>query len=105
MQLLLMEDQQVVKALSSHTAQKAFTDGIGAFRVIGCFQDLDAAGLGNPREGHAKLAIVIPDEIRAAPHQRPWLPAAVGPSMRQWESVSHRRGSRGRECSSMMKKA
>ncbi len=34
MQLLLMEDQHVVQALSSHTAQKAFTDHISSWRMI-----------------------------------------------------------------------
>ena len=44
LQLLLLQDEQVIETLAPHTAQKAFTDGIGVFRVIGCFQDLDAAG-------------------------------------------------------------
>ncbi len=43
MQLLLMEDQQVVQALSSDTAQKAFTDGIGSWCVIRSCEHLDAA--------------------------------------------------------------
>src|SRR5215469_1493629 len=67
MQLLLLQDEQVIETLApntpQHTAQKAFTDGIGPWRVIGRFQDLDAAGLGNSRESHPKLAIVISDEI------------------------------------------
>lgn len=63
LQLLLLQDQQVIEALPSHTAEKPLTDGIGSRGVIGRFQDLDAAGLGNPHKGHAKLAIVIPDEI------------------------------------------
>ena len=46
-----------------------FTDGIGQWRVIGRFQDLDAASLGNPRESHPKLAIVISDEI-LRPHTK-----------------------------------
>jgi len=35
MELLLMEDHYVVQALSPNTPQKAFTDHIGARRVIG----------------------------------------------------------------------
>ena len=72
MQPLLLQDELVIETLAPHTAQKAFTDGIGPWRLRGRFQDRDAAGLGNPRDSHPKLALVIPDEIRAAPHQRPW---------------------------------
>jgi hypothetical protein len=57
MQLLLTEDQYMVKAFSSHTAQKAFTDGIGSWRVIGRFKDLDAAGCGDTSETRSKLPI------------------------------------------------
>jgi hypothetical protein len=32
-ELLLLEDQEVIQAFSSHTSQKAFTDGIRAARV------------------------------------------------------------------------
>ena len=103
MQLLLLQDEQVIETLAPYTAQKAFTDGIGPWRVIGRFQDLDAADCGHTRESHPKLAIVISDEI-LRPHTK-GRGEAVGQSTRRWESVSHRRGSRGRECSSTMKKA
>ena len=63
MQLLLIEDQHVVKALSSHTQEKAFTDGIGSWRVIGCFENLDAARCCNASETRAKLVIVIANKI------------------------------------------
>ena len=43
-QLLLLQDEQVIETFATHTAQKPFTDGIGAWRVIRGFQDLDAAG-------------------------------------------------------------
>ena len=69
MQLLLLQDEQVIESLATHAAQKMFTDGIGQWRVIGRFQDLDAASLGNPRESHPKLAIVISDEI-LRPHTK-----------------------------------
>ena len=42
-QLLLTEDQQVAKALSPNTPQKAFTDSIGSWSVIRRFQYLDVA--------------------------------------------------------------
>jgi hypothetical protein len=38
MQLLFIEDQYVIQALSSHTQEKAFTDGIGARCMIRRFQ-------------------------------------------------------------------
>ena len=61
--LLLMQDEQTIETLTSHTAQEPLTDGIGTWGMIGRFEQLDATGLGNPREGHAKLAIVIADEV------------------------------------------
>jgi hypothetical protein len=63
MQLLLMKDQYVVQTLSPNTPQKAFTDGIGAFRVIRRFQYLDAARCCNTSETGPKLAIMIANEI------------------------------------------
>ncbi len=50
LELLLLQDEQVIEAFAPHTAQEALTDRIGSWRVIRCFQDLDATGLGNPRE-------------------------------------------------------
>ncbi len=63
MQLLLTEDQDVIQALSPNTPQKAFTDGIGPWRVIRRFQYLDAAGCCNTSETGPKLAIMIANEI------------------------------------------
>ena len=58
-----MQDEQMVEALPSHTAQEALADGIGTWSMIRRFEHLDTTRLGNPREGHAKLAIVITDEV------------------------------------------
>ena len=63
LELLLLQDEQVIKTLATHTAQKPLTDGIGTWCVIGRFEYLDVTRLSNPREGHAKLAIVISDEV------------------------------------------
>jgi hypothetical protein len=63
LELLLLQDEQMIEALTSHTAQEAFTDGIGSRGVIRRFDNLDATGLGNSRIAHAKLAIIIPNEI------------------------------------------
>ena len=63
LELPLMQDQQVIEALMLDTAEEALTNGIGTRGVIGCFENLDATCLGNPCEGHPKLAIIITDEI------------------------------------------
>jgi hypothetical protein len=61
--LLLMQDEQMIKALAPHTAQKAFTDGIRSRGVRRCVENLDATHMCNPCEAHPKLAIVIPKKV------------------------------------------
>src|SRR6266487_6468821 len=63
MQLLLMKDQYVVQTLSPNTPQKSFTDRIGAFRMIRCFQYLDATCDCYSSEIGSELAIMIANEI------------------------------------------
>ena len=63
LELLLLQDEQVIETLATYTAQKAFTDGIGPWGVVGRFEDLDAAGCGHTRETGSKFAITITDEI------------------------------------------
>jgi hypothetical protein len=63
MELLLMEDEQVIKTFTSHTSEEPLTDGIRSRDVIGCCEDLDATRVRNTGEVHPKLAIVIPDEV------------------------------------------
>src|SRR5579864_7626347 len=63
MQLLLMEDQHVIQALSPNTPQKTFTDGIGAWRMIRRFEYLDAARCCHSSETGSKLAFIIANEI------------------------------------------
>ena len=41
-ELLLMQDEQMIETLASHTSEKAFTDGIRLRDVIGCFENLDS---------------------------------------------------------------
>jgi len=53
----------MIETLSTYTAQKAFTDGIGPWGVVGRFQDLDAAGCSHTRETRSKLAITIANEL------------------------------------------
>ena len=61
--LLLLQDEQTIETLTSHTSGETFTNGIGTRGVLGRCEQLDATGPGNPREGHATLALVITDEV------------------------------------------
>ena len=62
-ELLLMEDEQMIEALTSYTSQEPLTDGIRSRSVIRSFENLDVTCFRNPREAQPKLAIVIPNEI------------------------------------------
>jgi hypothetical protein len=74
MQMFLVEYKYVIQALSPDTPQKAFTDRIGSWCVIGRFQDLDAACCCNTSETGSKLAIIITDEILRRLSKRCGLP-------------------------------
>ena len=63
LELLLVEDEQVVKAFLSHTPQKAFADRIGAFCMIGRFENLDGTRCSHPSKARPKFAIVITNQI------------------------------------------
>jgi hypothetical protein len=92
-ELFLMQDEQMIKALTSHTAQEPLTDGIGSRGVIGGFEHLDVTRSSQPRETHSNLAIVITDEVfRTHPIGSGFSNRYV-PSKRRWETVSHPRGS------------
>ena len=62
-ELLLMKNEHVIKALSTHTSKKPFTDGIRSRGVIRCSENLDITSFRNSRETHPKLAIIITDEV------------------------------------------
>jgi hypothetical protein len=62
-ELLLMQDEQVIETLASHTTEKPFTDGIRSRGVIRGFENLNITRLRNSREAHPKLAIIITDEV------------------------------------------
>ena len=82
MQPLLIEDQHVIQALSPNTSQKAFTDGIGSWRMIGRFENLDVACCCNSSETGPKLAIMIANEIFRRVSIRSRLPQLLcGPSI------------------------
>jgi len=63
LELFLMEDEQMIEALTSHTAEESLTNGIGSRGVIGCFENLNVTCSSKPSETHPKLAIVIADEV------------------------------------------
>ena len=63
LELPLMQDQQVIEALTPDTAEEALTDSIGTRGVIGDFEYLDTTCLRHPSEGHPKLAIMITDKV------------------------------------------
>jgi hypothetical protein len=63
LELLLMEDEQMIEALTSHAAEEALTDGIGPRGVIRCFENLNVTRSSKPLETHPKFAIVITDEV------------------------------------------
>ena len=62
-ELPLMQDQQMIEALTPDTAQEALTDGIGALGIIRSLEKLDVACFRNPCETHPELAIMIADEV------------------------------------------
>ena len=63
LKLLLMEDQQMVKAFLPHTPQKAFADGVCAWRVKRYFEGLHGTRCRHPREARPKFAIIITNQI------------------------------------------
>jgi hypothetical protein len=95
LELLLLQDVPVIKTLTTHTAQEALTDGIGSRSMTGRFEHLDATGLGNPIEGHPKLAIIITDEVLRPHAISGGFPNRYVPPKRRWVSASRRRGSPG----------
>ena len=92
-ELLLMQDEHVIKALSTHTSKKPFTDGIRAPSLIRCSEHLDVTCFRNPPEAHPKLAIVLTDEVLRPHTKGGGFPNRYVQSKRQWEIVSRRRGS------------
>ena len=61
-ELLLVEDQQVVKAFLSHTSQEALADRIGSGSVIRGVENLNRTRCRHPGETGPKFAIVIADQ-------------------------------------------
>src|SRR5215471_317352 len=62
-ELLLMQRQHVIQALTTHTSQKSLTDRIGPRSVVRRFKHLNSAGCGHTSERGTKLAITIVNEV------------------------------------------
>jgi hypothetical protein len=78
MQLLLTKDQHVVKARSPDTPQKTFTDRIGSWRLIWCFENLNAACGCHTSETGPELALMIADELLRRVSIQSRLPQGLG---------------------------
>jgi len=86
-ELLLMQDEQVVETLSSHTSKKPFTDGIRSRGVKRSFKNLNVTRLRNSREAHPKLAIMITDQILRSLSIGGGFPNRYVRSKRRWDIV------------------
>ena len=82
LELLLLENEQVIETLATHTSEKALTHGIRSRGVIRCFEHFYATRMCNPSEGRPKLAIVIPKQVFRPPSIRCGDPSLLcGPSI------------------------
>jgi hypothetical protein len=63
LQLLLVEDQQMVKAFLSHTPEEAFADRIGSWCMKGRFENLNRTRGRHASKARPKFAIVITNQI------------------------------------------
>ena len=63
LELLLAEDQQMVKAFLSYTPQIAFADRIGSWCMKGRFENLNSTRCRHTSETGSKFAIVITNQI------------------------------------------
>jgi hypothetical protein len=61
--VLLMEDQEMIQAFSSHAPQKAFAHGICLRRPIGRAKDFDVTCRGHVCKTLPEFAVIIPDQI------------------------------------------
>ena len=63
LELLLLKNQQMVQAFLSNAPQEPLTDGIGSWRMIGGFEQLDVTCLRHTGKARPEFAIVITNEI------------------------------------------
>src|SRR5947207_12520543 len=63
LELLLMEDQQMVKAFLPHTPHKALANGVRSWGMIRRFENLNSTRCRHPSEARPKFAIIIENQI------------------------------------------
>ncbi len=63
LELLIVEDQQVVKAFVSHAPQKAFANRVSSGSVIWCFKNPNRTRCRHPSKTGPKFTIVITYQI------------------------------------------
>jgi hypothetical protein len=104
-ELLLMQDEQMIEALTPYTAEEPLTDGIRARGVIRSFKNLNVTRLSNPSEAHtpnlpslSRMRYLGPTPKAVASRSCCAVQASMGYRVTPtWITL--------RECSSMMKKA
>jgi hypothetical protein len=62
-ELLLLEDEKMIQAFSSHASQEAFTDGIRLWSPVWRSKYLDATCCCHACKIRPEFAIIIPDQI------------------------------------------
>jgi hypothetical protein len=68
-ELFLLQDEQMIEALTPHASQKPFTDGIRSWGVIWYCENLDVTCVCEPCEAYPKLAIMITNKV-LRPHTK-----------------------------------
>ncbi len=63
LELFLLNNQQMIQAFLSDAPQETLADGIGAFRVIRRFENLDTTCPRYPSKAESKFAVVIPNQV------------------------------------------
>jgi hypothetical protein len=94
-ELLLMQDEQMIEALTPYTAKESLTDGIRARGVIRSFENLNVTRLRNPCEAYTKLAVVITDEVLRSHAIGGGFPKRYVRPKRRWDIVVMRGRRRG----------
>lgn len=62
--LFLVKEQQLAKTCLSYTPHEAFTDCIGAFRMIGCMKHLNNTRCRHTSETGSRCTISITNQLR-----------------------------------------
>ena len=62
-ELLLLEDEEMIQAFSSHASQEAFTHRIRSWRLVRRPKDLDTTGCRNMSKTRPKFAIIVPNQV------------------------------------------